>query len=314
MASIPNGGDPITPITESQRLGDPGAPGTLTSRLEPQPSGPSLSSATADSARHDNARNRWLSKKILRPIVLAAVGVGLFFGALALYSSPGELSAPSFTTIQLQSTFPISIITYDVRQISPSIAEVRIAVQLPPGVIHPPSKAPAPVVWLELPPGTGFKTCPKDTCFLDPVDKEYWSSWTPDFAYENLSSDSGYAWGTFFVKAHNFGYVFNNINASAALPRVDYNGPGSAALDTRYNVISADGYDWSAFQPQLINSTQIFWDEPVTGGATAGIVAVGINHANEAKDSNETFFAGALIGLAGGALLAAVQEALHAND
>lgn len=32
------------------------------------------------------------------------------------------------------------------------------------------------------------------------------------------------------------------------------------------------------------------------------------------KNSDDTFIAGALIGLAGGALLSAVQEALHAND
>ena len=52
----------------------------------------------------------------------------------------------------------------------------------------------------------------------------------------------------------------------------------------------------------------------MTGGRIPGRAAVGINHAEQTTDDNKTFVAGALIGLAGGALLSAVQEALHAND
>jgi hypothetical protein len=316
MASIPDGEGPIT---ESQRPGDPAAAGALSSPPEPQPPRPPLSSATDDSARHAKTRSRWLSKKVLTPIFFAVIGVGLLLGARALYSSPGELPTPSFATIQLKSTFSIAAILYDVSQsqTSPSTTKVTIYVQLPSNVVHTPTKAPAADLWLEAPAGIAFETCPPDACRFDQNEKEYTWSQALDFRYEDLDNKSGEALATFFVKAHSFGYVFNDINASAAIPRVVFLGPGSVTpiLYTEYyNVTSANSYDWSTLQPQLTNASEILWDEPVTSGAAPGIVAVGINQANEAKDNYETFIAGALLGLAGGALLLAVQETLHPND
>jgi hypothetical protein len=314
MAKIPDGEDPIT---ERQQAGDLADTGILTSPSEPQPPRPPLSSTTADSAPHDYTRSRYLSKKILRPAILTAIGAALLLGAIRLYSSPGELSTPSFATIQLNSTFPIGAILYDVSQTSRSIAKITISVQLPAGVLQPPAKAQPAELWLEVPPGIDFEKCLAGSCNFDQNDKEYSWQWWLDFSKVDPDNKSGVAFATFFVKAHNFGYAFNDVNASAAIPRVDSLGQGSGTpiLYTEYyNVTSAGSYDWSSFQPQLTNATEILWDEPVTSGATPGIVAVGINHANEAKDNNKTFFAGALLGLAGGALLAAVQEALHAND
>jgi hypothetical protein len=52
----------------------------------------------------------------------------------------------------------------------------------------------------------------------------------------------------------------------------------------------------------------------VAAGITSGRIATGVNHLAQAADDHRTFFAGALLGLAGGALLSAVQEALHARD
>ena len=143
-------------------------------------------------------------------------------------------------------------------------------------------------------------------------------SWSQllDFKYEDFDNNSGEAIARFSVKANSFGYAFNDVNASAAIPRVVFSEPDSVTpiLYTEYNVTSADSYDWSTFQPQVTNANEVLWDEPVTSGVVQGIVAGGINHANEAKDNTKTFIAGALIGLAGGALLSAFQEWLHRND
>lgn len=293
MASVPEMGGPIT---EGQQ--------------------PPLNSATADGARHDGAWSRWWrSKRIWKPFILSVIGVGFLLGGFWMYSSPGELSTPSFATIQLKSAFPIGSILYDVSQTSPSIAKITVFVDLPGNVLHTPTKAPAVDLWLEVPYGIGFETCPK-ACRRDPNEQEYTWLQTLDFKYEDSDANSGEALAIFSVEAHNFGYVFNDVNAAAAIPRVVLVGQGAATpiLYTEYNVTSANSYDWSSLQPQLTNASEVRWDEPVTSGATPGTVAVGMDQANEAQDNFETFIAGAFIGVAAGALLAAAQEWLHRND
>ena len=118
-----------------------------------------------------------------------------------------------------------------------------------------------------------------------------------------------------FVRADDLGYAFNEVTAAAAIPRLYYVGPGSPFLVTEYDrVPSPNRYDWSAFPPTLSYGTEIAWEEKVTNGAAQGRVSVGVDHANQTKESNNTFIAGALIGLAGGALLSAIQEAFRSND
>ena len=304
--------------TTSQRPGDPAVPEAVISPQESQPQRAPLSSAAAVGACGDEAQKRWWRRKSLKPAALAVIGVLSALGAFALYSSPSEPSAPSIATIQLKSTLSIAAILYDVTQsqVSPSIAKVTIYVQLPSDVVHAPAKAPPANLWLEAPAGISFKTCPADACRLDPNESQYIWSQALDFKYEDFDSNSGEAIATFFVKARNFGYASNDTNASAAIPRVVFLGPGSVTpiLYAEYNVTSAVGYDWSTFQPELTNASEIRWDEPVTGGATQGIVTAGINQASQARDNIKTFLAGAFIGVAGGALVAALQETLPSNE
>jgi hypothetical protein len=65
---------------------------------------------------------------------------------------------------------------------------------------------------------------------------------------------------------------------------------------------------------QFANATFATWTQQVTGGLLAGRDAVGTDYANQSRDNFHTFLAGVILGLVGGALLSAVQEALHAND
>jgi hypothetical protein len=65
---------------------------------------------------------------------------------------------------------------------------------------------------------------------------------------------------------------------------------------------------------QRVSDATVVWNEQVTGGEAAGRVAVGINHGNQAWNDDKTFIAGAFIGLAGGALLSALQELLRQKD
>jgi hypothetical protein len=77
---------------------------------------------------------------------------------------------------------------------------------------------------------------------------------------------------------------------------------------------AANTFDWSTFPPAIATAKYATWEQAITGDQLAGRIAVGVDHANDSRNTYLTFLAGALIGLAGGALLSAVQEALHAND
>jgi hypothetical protein len=305
MANIPDRGSPV--------------PASSPRPEESQPSPLPPGSATVDGAHHDNrSRSRLLFKKFLRPIVLTVIGVGLFLVAMALYPRQGELPTPSSATVQLSvPKISISTISYRVSQISTSVARITVQVQLAPHVHHPPAKGPGIVLFLFLPPGMAFKTCPTGFChFIRGSNVYYWGV-TLNFNGVNPVNNGGVANATLFVKAHRFGYAHNRINAAAAIPGVFLNGarPIAPELYVEYNnATSANRYDWSGLPTDSASGTKATWVEPVTSGGAPGRVAVGVNHANEAIDSNKTFFAGALIGLAGGALLSAVQEALHASD
>jgi hypothetical protein len=117
-----------------------------------------------------------------------------------------------------------------------------------------------------------------------------------------------------FVKAHSFGIASNGISTSAAIPEVLYQGLGTPFLLTLYQIPSASSYDWSASPTSVVTGTTAQWQQDVASGDTPGRVAVGINHSAQTRDDIKIFIAGALLGIAGGAIIAAVQEAMHLRD
>ena len=265
--------------------------------------------------------NRPLWKKILPALVLAVIGVALLFGAKALYTSPSELPTPPYSQINLNSTFPVATISYTVDQISPAIAEIKIEFDLPNA--HPPVGAPTAALTFVPPIGTLFRTCPTGrinaaglptapTCLNL---KKYGEVWEQPLVFRVQSGIYGAAFADLFVRAQNFGVTFNAVIATAAMPQVNLkNSSGSPSVFTQYNIPSASSYDWATFPTSFDNSSYAVWDEGVSGGVLDGRAAVGIDNANEAKDNNKTFIAGALLALGGAALLSALQEALHANE
>lgn len=58
----------------------------------------------------------------------------------------------------------------------------------------------------------------------------------------------------------------------------------------------------------------VAWAEDSSDGGTQSRVASGVNHDAQAHDDLMIFLAGAVVALAGAAVLAAIQEALHAGD
>lgn len=278
----------------------------------PRPAAPTGPPASRPAKR----RRSW--KKILTPIVLALIGGGLVLFAVVLYRSPSEPFTVQFATLEVKSLSEVGKIVYTVTPESPSVTKISVEILLTFGTRGRPADISRQYVIVFLPPGVTFQTCPRGSCTFIRDQNQY--EWYLPLNFKTVTSGvtkpTGDALVNFFVRAHGFGYSFNTITALAAIPQIFYTGPGAApTLTTTYdNAPTASSYDWSDFPPEASNSIGAVWDEPVVSGATQGRVAVGINHANQAKENNETFIAGALLGLAGGALVAAVQEALHPKD
>jgi hypothetical protein len=216
----------------------------------------------ATTSRSGRLRDRLLRKKILRPVVLALIGVALLAGAIALYTSPGELPTPPYATLGILSAFPVSDIIYRVDQVSPTIAETIIEIELPAGTALPPAGAPTAHLVLIPPFGTGFTTCPgklsttRPSCLREPQHLYLWVQPLKfTTVHATLGGEYGAAFVHLFVKAQSFGETFNGVTASAAIPQVEYHSSGTPTLQAQYNIPSASSYDWSAFPTIFANNT-----------------------------------------------------------
>ncbi len=248
--------------------------------------------------------------------------MALLVGAISLYTPPTDVPAPPYATIELDTAFPVQFIFYTVRQLSPTIAQVTMQVALYK-TAAPPSKAPAAGIGLILPPDALFRTCPRLYCSRT-FDRYEWRQalqFSP-FNYGRAPALET-AFVNLFVRAHSFGQASNGATAAAAMPNIRIgNFPTTPSLATqytstlltRYYIPSANSYDWAAFPPSDSNGALARWSEQFSSGQLDARTAVGINLGKQSADFNKTFFAGALLGLAGAALLSAIQEALHAND
>lgn len=246
------------------------------------------------------------------PIVLAGVGVLLGLLAWWLYPRPTELPNASYDTVTVTSKFPVGIIDYSVDQVTSATAYVTITVQLS-NLAGTPTSPPSGTVSVALPNSIPFRACPNFSCAIASQKKGNNLFQTLTFA----ARPGATANATFSLSASGFGESSNGLTASAAIPQVSYECPSfyspcpTPTLETQYQLASASSYDWSSLPTQLVSDTKVAWNEEVTGGEAAGRVAVGISHRNQAWNDDKTFIAGALIGLAGGALLSALQELLR---
>jgi hypothetical protein len=256
------------------------------------------------------AGKRWWQKPAFRPIVLGALGLALLLISFLLYPRTTELPSPAFPRLALSTTFPVAFIDYTVVQVSPTVAEMKISVVLPSGIPGPPAGAPAATLAVAPPFGTSFRDCPFPTCIVKRNGLTSASVWFQQLTFAPVNS-TGTATTDLFVKASSFGVTSDGINASAAVPEVLYKGLGQPMMLVLYHLQSASSYDWSAAQVAAVSSTTAQWQQDITGSDTPGRAAVGVDHSGQTRDDIKIFIAGALLGIAGGAIIAAVQEAMH---
>jgi len=326
MSGVQGGGNPTSedPRPSARAAAEAASPAAEEARVAAAPvSQPAQPGSGPPAAAHhdDGLRNRLLQKKVLRPAVLAALA--LAFGLIAwwLYPVRTQLPAPTYTTLELRSPFAVEAVNYAVYQRS-GAAKIAISVLLSAGSPASPPPSGKKATLIVFPPvGTAFRPCPAQLCYHLPGGTYAWAqplnftqavgpSLFPDVAGSGM-----YASFNLDVKAGGFGVISDGATAAAAIPKLIDDGPGSPNLLTRYNIRAANLYDWSTFPPAFANGTDAEWlEQMISSGDIPDMVATGINHASEARDNDLTFLAGALVGVAGGALLSAIQEALHAND
>ncbi len=230
-------------------------------------------------------------KRIVTPLILGGLGVVLLLLAIGEYPSVTTgLPYPGLPELEIYTRVPVASIEYTVTQVPPAKAELKITLLGTRAGRPVPQAQRSVTLYLVLPQGPEllFKTVP----------------FRPVGVLTAIAN--------FSMSARSSGVVFNGVTASAAIPTVLYHGTGKPALAATFYIPSASSYDWSSFSPVgTNNSSAAWWVQPV-GSDTPGRVAIGIDYARQASDSNQTFIAGALLGLAGAAILSAVQEALHA--
>ena len=247
--------------------------------------------------------------------MLGAIGLVMLLISFFLYPRTNELPSPAFARLAVSTAFQVAFIEYTVFQPSPSVAEVKISVVLPTiDTQGPPAGAPVPSLALALPFGTNFRDCHLPACEVHRKGGTSVSVW---LAPLNFRPEPGSGWtavADFFVKASNFGVTSDGVNASAAIPEILYGAGGQPKLLTLYHLRSASSYDWSGSQTALVTSATAQWQTDVVSDDTPGQATVGVDHAAQQHDDIKIFIAGALLGIAGGAIIAAVQEALPSRD
>jgi len=302
-----------------QASGRPGAIGQPPSSPDPSvahqapPPEASAQSSPAGNQSSTTGQNRPWRKKYRTAIILAAIGLVLFLATVWLYPSGTQLPVPPASTLAIEASQPVGIIQYEVDQVSSTIAEMKVTVQLPVNAPLPPAGTTTVELVVSPPIGVSFETCPASTCVSE---SNGVTSEKVLLAFKQLSNangKTGISFADFFVRAHDLGGTFNDVNASVVAPAVIYHGAGTPTLLTQYNIPDASSYDWSVFPVEFANKTFATWNEPVTGGQISARVADGVDYANQSKDSYHVFLAGVILGAALGAALASLQEVLNAN-
>ena len=254
-------------------------------------------------------------RRVLRSAVLLAVAAALVVVSVLLYrwSSPAESPAPEYPTLTVTTPLPVGIIGYAVDAQS---GELQVSVELPnPGNLA--LDAQAGMATLALPNVAAFGRCPGLVCTTLQGAAVLGQAPKPQQQQPlivKVNSSPLVAVAQFPVPAAGFDVTSNGVTAAAALPQVFYQGPVAAGtagpmLEAEYTIPSAGSYDWSALPPQFAQGNKAWWFETFDNKEVAGHAAVGIDHSSQAADDGKIFAAGALIGLAGGALVWAVQEA-----
>jgi hypothetical protein len=276
----------------------------------PEPQSPARGALGSPPPTH-TAGQAHVRRKYRAAAILFGLGLVLTISAWLAYPAPETgIPTPAYPDITITISQPVSSIAYSVVQARSGLVMLKISVTVYQGR-NPAGSVQQQTVNVALPLGTAFQDLPLPPSYIQTMSK------TLDF---NSGFFDTTATVVFPLTAHSFGSDTNGVTAYAALPDVSYQlttssrGPAPPILYSQYQITSPNSYDWSTFPPESSDSSSATWEEfltSTTNGEVAGRVVPGIDHARQSSDATWTFIAGALLGLAGGAILSAVQELLH---
>ena len=230
----------------------------------PAAHGPGPKSPPPDRPHDTPPTSAWLKRstlKTLAPLALAVLGLALLVAALKLYPRTTERPTPSFANLYVTTTARIASVTYTVRQVSPTLARVRVSVNSDTA----PHAGTGVTLALEPPPGTFFHDCPHPACTIS-AGRPGYAYWAKHLTFRPAQGTNSAATADFFVKAGHFGASFDGVNAYAAIPDITYQGPGRPYLEAAYHIPSAASYDWSSVPTEEVDGSVAVWEEPISPG------------------------------------------------
>jgi hypothetical protein len=262
-----------------------------------------------------SAGNHPRRRRMPIPLILAIIGLALLPLAAWLLPGTDQQLAPQQAFVSITSDVPIQTALYQVDNEGPSLYLLIINLQ---ASVYPDPANDHMELKVLLPPGLQFKPCssPNSQCIGNPILSAD-SSQGPGVqaTWQNLGFNHPYEYAEaqIMVQGQDFGYATNRTEESVSLPELYINhGSDNFPLSVTYwGLPSPQKYDWSSRPPSEETRSYSIWTEEVAGGYQPPEMAVGVDHSAQDQESTDTFLAGAIVGVAGAALIGALQEFLH---
>jgi hypothetical protein len=270
----------------------------------------------------EGSHPRWWTSLIrsnAKGFVLLAITASFVLGAVGLFPQDEQTNpSANVEAMDVYSSAPVTLLTVQMEPLKHGGTNLYLAVNVTDTEKQMKAQPDSALyAWVTVPRDTwgSPKSCAAHlTCqpFFDGKDVEV------IFYFDN-DQPHGFAslHGTLDVPAsHSSGYGArtNAEYVRAALPEVQVlassqtETPMPATVHIQYLIPSADSFSWSGLNPRRLNSL-LQWDEQAP---TQPSVETGVSLNRESLDNQRIFIAGALLGVAGAFLAAAIDE-LHSS-
>jgi hypothetical protein len=262
-------------------------------------------------------------RQYLPPLLLLCLAVA--FGVAAWVALPREspIYQPAAFDILVDTSERVERIEIDVVRWGSKHDDVSIGVDVTTDAPARPAQDVSGHVALSLPRGVKIPACSEQFCH-HPLGGDTLVFLTLNFSSTGtlppyFSSPEGpkrAARVTQSFNAQQFAWDANGVSAVVQLPSVHLRnersrGGSDAPLVLVTYYLRPAGYDWTGGpRPTLTHTDSVSWVQALPA-LTNPVLVSATNPAAQQHAAFMTFFAGALVGVAGGGLIGAVQEAIH---